>query len=208
MGNYIDISYIEDALNTEFSSTTNPTETQMEDYIDIAEEQFENEVGNFRLSDNVEYKDGTKSGYLFLDKKPINSITSVEINNGDIFSPDYEELETDEYAIVDSSIGQIALSSSSRGKLKYKVTYNSGYSAETMPKQIQYCVYLMTMRLAFQKTLFTDYGSTYGVTETIDVGVYKEVTKGGSAYKGTVDIDNLINGVKGNIGTKFNTYLY
>ena len=95
-----------------------------------------------------------------------------------------------------------------KGSKQYRVTYTGGYTPATMPNGIKDLIYYMSWQEVFNTTLLNTQGSG-NTTETIDVDVYKEVTKGGSYYvNGTRDIDTLVDNEKANFRGKLQTYLY
>lgn len=205
MGNYIDQDYIENILGLEFGSDTTPNETQITTYISLGEAKFEDEVGVFTEQDITETIKGLHDG-LLVTYTPINTITSIYKSDGTWdrnFSDN--EIESDEYRIDDANRGKILLEQPYVG-VEYQITYNAGYSSETMPAKLKNLVFLYAMREIFKNTLFSTNGNVGNYTETIDVDVYKQVT-GGNPYEGIKVIDNLIAEEKRFFKGRLKTYL-
>jgi hypothetical protein len=86
MGNYIDLDYIEATSGRVFTETTTPSSTQINNYINLAEQDFERECGSYLEVETTEsVKCGSKG--IYLSNLPINSITSIKQSNGDTINP-------------------------------------------------------------------------------------------------------------------------
>lgn len=208
MGNYIDETYISDRLGITIDESSSPSLTQITDAISKAEEDFEREFGIFREQvDVIETVDGGNSYIYVSSALPITSITQIEHNEGTLFDEDFKVVPVTDYKLYDGSLGKIALSNGFLGRQNYRITYDGGYSSADMPNNIKYMIYLMSMRSIFDTTLLNSQGQG-NTTETIDVDVYKEVTKGGNYFvNGLRDIDVLIDNEKANFRGKLKTYL-
>lgn len=192
MTNYIDISDIETYLGVTFDATTSPTLTQMTEYLNKAESDFENDVGVFKSQTNTDVLvDGHYFG-IILDKLPVVSITSVKERSGTLFNPTYTAISSGDIYIKNADIGTIYLANPVVGEQQYKVTYVSGYAKASMPETIKTLVMMYALRHAFQFTFFDTNGEIGGKTEIIDVDVYREITNGGSPYAGLKAIDDVI----------------
>lgn len=211
MGNYIDINYIEERLNITIDDDTSPNTTQLNHAIDKAEFDFDDEFGIYREQVGiVEVIDGSYEFIYTKDSLPLTAISQIEVRQGTIFDPTWVVLTTSPatYVIYDSELGKIAVSFGVKGPQQYRVTYTGGYASVDMPGNIKDLIYYMAWQEVFNNTMLNTQGSG-NTTETIDVDVYKEVTKGGSFYlNGTRDIDILVDNQKANFRGKLHTYLY
>lgn len=206
MGDYIDISYIEDSLGTSFTDDTTPNITQVDNFISLAEEEFERNVGVFKLIDNTEILNGTLLG-LKVSNLPINSITSIEHNDGTRFDIDWSTIDSDEYVIDEGSIGTILLACPIVGDKNYRVVYSSGYDFDDVPLIFKNLVFLYAMRHVFNNTLFATNGDVSGSSEIIDVDVYRQVTNGGNPYNGIVSLNNVINSSQQKVFRSLRTFV-
>lgn len=204
MGNYIDLEYIEATSGRTFTETTTPSSTQINSYINLAEQDFQRECGSYLEEETTEIvKCGSKG--IYLSNLPINTIVSIKQSNGDRISPLFQTgLESTDYRLKNITTGFIELRHSYIG-LEYEVTYTSGYDSENIPENIKYLVYLYTMRYIFNNTILNTDGNFGNSQEIIDVGVYKEIT-GKSLYTdGLVSLDRLISDAKSALSKKFKT---
>lgn len=204
MGNYIDLEYIEATSGRTFTETTTPSSTQINSYINLAEQDFQRECGSYLEEETTEIvKCGSKG--IYLSNLPINTIVSIKQSNGDRISPLFQtELESTDYRLKNITTGFIELRHPYIG-LEYEVTYTSGYDSENIPENIKYLVYLYTMRYIFNNTILNTDGNFGNSQEIIDVGVYKEIT-GKSLYTdGLVSLDRLISDAKSALSKKFKT---
>jgi len=185
----------------------------MNEYMDLAEADFESEVADMSLQDiSNELVDG-HSNCIVLSHIPVNTVGTIEINRGTRFDTDWSNIVTDvsktlpNYAVVDeSAIGKVILNYPTIGDKIYRVSYNSGYSYANMPINIKQLVRIMTLRHVFKNNFFSSQGSG-NVQEVVDVEVYRRITGGGSPYKGLTDIDNVISDAKGKVLRKFRTFV-
>lgn len=206
MGDYISVSDIETITGVTYSTSTTPTLAQITDYIISAEARFENEVGTFKETTFTdEIVEGYSTGLWLRELIPLNSLTKIEVNHGNVFDPVWTDVtSTIKYYIKNSSIGEVVLSAPMIGERQYRVSGTSGYSTATMPRLIKDLVVLYTMREIFKTEFFENKNAN--VTETIDVDVFKEVTKGGSVFNGLSDLDKLIESEKANVKNRLTTY--
>lgn len=198
MGNYLSVAEFEGFIGLTYSATTSPTSTQISSFIDLAEIELEDSVGVYKTGTTTdEICDGHYFG-LLLKKRPLVSVTSLSINYGTPFVPNwtvvYSNVVTNKtkIAIEKPSISKLLLSPAIVGTGNYKITYVSGYT--TIPANIKYLVFLMAYRKIFNMTSLQTNGSNE--IETIDVGVYRSVTNGGNLFNGIKDLNSLIDSEK------------
>ncbi len=164
------------------TSSTSPSLVQVTQYIDNAEIQFEKKVGKYSTETDKTSVVKCDSKGLYVDEGHITSITSISVSNGDIITPTFTTIESTDYKLHDAEFGRILLRNPIVGR-EYQVIYDYGYDLVDVPITIKEIVYLMTMDRVFKLHLFEN-NLAGDVTRTIDVDVYKEVTKGGDAFEG------------------------
>ncbi len=203
MGDYIQATDITAKTGVTYSSTSSPTLNQINAYIASAESQFESECGVFKdvTFTNV-ITDGYSFGLWLNEYVPLNTITLLEENTGDDFTPVWVTSTLKKY-IDDSNLGKVILDNPVIGHRIYRVSGTCGYT--TIPQKIKDIVMLYVWREIFQNEFFSKKGAS--VTETVDVKVYKEVTNGGSLSNGVKDLDSLIEERKSNLQKRLTTYL-
>lgn len=203
MGSYINADDITSYTGVEYTSTSSPTLNQINAYILSGESDFEKECGVFKstIFSNV-IVDGCSFGFFLSDYVPLLTITAIEQNLGDDFTPIWSSSDID-YYIDDADIGKVVVSNPFIGHRLYRVSGTSGYSS--IPQNIKDIVMLYVWRQIFQNEFFSKKGAS--VTETVDVKVYKEVTNGGSLSKGLDDLDSLISKRKSNLQKGYITRL-
>lgn len=198
---YLSVSDVELATGVTYTASTNPTLTQLQDYITRAEAQFETEVGVYKEQTITnEIVDGEWFGCK-VSGFPLTVITQIIPNSGTEFELDWtgSALSASEYYIKTADISKIKIVNPQVGNRKYKVDYQSGYAYASMPQTIKDLVLLYTMNFVFENTLFNTSGNISGKTEIIDVDVYREITNGGSAYEGTKALRQIIEDKKGRL---------
>jgi len=190
--------------NTTPSDSTSPSELQVLDYIEMAEMDFELEVGNYSIQDDVDVISKGRAHGVTLDY-PVTLVNSIYISNGDLYNPTWSTnpLNTTDYALKDN--GRIIIRDTVVNR-EYKVNIDSGYSVEDMPQNIKYLVYLLSMKFAFNSHLFENNISD-NTTRIVDVEVYKEITNGGNPFGGFSSLNTMINDAKSNIKGKLRSRL-
>jgi hypothetical protein len=203
MGDYIQISDIQNITGVIYNEESSPTLNQIETYIKSAENQFELECGVFK---EQEFEDIIVDGYSFgiwlKQFIPLKELTLIEVNKGNDFEPEWETADIKHY-IENPMLGKVVFSMPIIGHRVYRVSGISGY--EVIPQHIKDLVILYVFRQIFQNEFFSKKGAS--VTETVDVRVYKEVTNGGSLSNGINDLDLLIETRKQNLQNRLKTYL-
>lgn len=199
---YLSVSDVSGYLNKTYSTTSNPTTAQMEKYITIGEKEFENEVGVYTTTDNTLYLRASRNG-LILPIIP-NTITKVYSSDGVKVNPTYTQLSSDDYEQSNEDNRIILLKYPYVGYL-YKVEFTSGYDYADMPEHIKYLVFLYAMRSMFEKSNINEGGSD--VTTTIDVDVYKKVTRS-SPLKGFQALYTMIEDRKKSLMQSGNLKVY
>ncbi len=71
---------------------------------------------------------------LHITNRPISAITLVEIIND---AEDVETVDSDEYQLANNEVIRNDESRWLRGRFNYRVTYNGGYSAATLPAGLE-----------------------------------------------------------------------
>lgn len=202
MSNYIDPSDIEFRLGVTFGTETSPTLAQVQEYIELAENEFELDNGLYREQTDVpEYIIPNKYG-VKVNNLPINSITSIKVSNGDRITPTYSDILTTDYSVSKKTDSLILIRNPIASR-EYEVIYSTGYSKASMPKYIKNTVFLYTMKQLFNNHLFESNGGS--TVETIDAEVYKLVTSH-SAYEGKDYLTPMINEEKKKYGTRLKVY--
>lgn len=180
--------------NTTPSTTTTPSLSQVLDYIEMAEADFEEEVGIYSLQDDLDVVTIGRAHGISLDY-PVTLVNSIYISNGDLITPTWSLLPSTDYALKDN--GRILLRDSVINR-EYKVNFDSGYAVADVPRNIKYLVFLMTMKYVFNTHLFENNISD-NTTRIVDVEVYREITKGGNPFNGFGALNIMINDSKANI---------
>ena len=148
MADYIDLAYFSSYTRTVFDSESDPTDVQMQIYIDDANQEVEDLTGRVwnRVDGYVEYIESPNELQL-LSKRPVLNIQSVVDDNGDAVS----------YTVVDRDF--IKLSK----QVPITVTYDYGY--DNVPIAIKKLATLYALRSSVQ-------GASAGAdnTESISVG--------------------------------------
>lgn len=132
---FTEISMIEGELNLStgsINSTTNPSETQVYDWIDQAQDIISRKTGiNYgkTLNSNKIFDWENNDGILYLE--PFTSITALYYNvSSDETSPSWVEKTEDIHFITYPSYGHVEFLKSqfnpSGGKRKFKITYTTG----------------------------------------------------------------------------------
>ena len=148
--------------------------------------------------------DGYSFGIWLKNRTPLKEITNIQINRGTEFDTNFVDYNTKFY-ISNSEIGKVELPNTFIGNRQYKVRGVYGYTKEELPIQIKELVKLYVFREIFRAEFFENKNAD--TIETIDVNVYKEVTRGGSIINGLTSIDDLITQEKGNLKNKLKSYL-
>jgi len=188
------------------SATTSPNEDQVQKYIDLAVLRFEKEVGVYRQQTGVsEQMFGDAKG-IFTKNVPITSITSIHESNGDVITPTWTEIDSNDYRIYKADIGRVWLRFPYSLKREYKIVYDCGYSPDEMPENVKSIIYYMTMDSIFKFHLF-DNNIGSNVTKIVDVDVYREVTKGGDPFAGFGAMTKIINDEKVTLKGALRTFI-
>lgn len=204
MGNYIDIDYIETISGRIFSDTTVPNTTQVEEYIKLAETEFESEVGDFTSSTNVDRVYGIRDG-IYVNSLPLSSINYIKSSDGHPTNPTFNDaMDSTNYRIMSANTGKVRILNAIP-KLEYEISYTSGYSSEEMPDDVKYLVYLYFMQYVFNETTLSTDGNFGDSQVIIDVDVYKEITGKSMYVDGMSALNNLINNAKKKLKKSFNT---
>lgn len=87
----------------------------------------------FDNDDYVEIYSGDGGRFLYLKNYPISAVTKIEYRNGPNSNPNWQELSSDDYYLIDSR--SIAKDSKFiEGFNNYRVTYSAGY--EELPAEL------------------------------------------------------------------------
>ena len=148
MADYIDLTYFSNYTRTVFDSNTTPTDTQVQQYIDDANQEVEDLTGRVwdRVDGHVEYIDAPKQLQL-LSMRPVLGVTSVQDLNGNDVS----------FSVVDRDFIKL----DTRGPVN--VTYDYGY--DNVPIAIKKLATLYTLRSSIQGA-----SASADNTESISVG--------------------------------------
>lgn len=184
MSKYISLTFVEDYTGLSFTADTVPSLSQVQDYIDIAESEFDARYGDMAGSTQVEEIVERIGNTLFLSNVPISSIVSLERNTADVFSPVWEAVSTDDFVIRDD---KVVIKSSGR---EFRVTYVPGY--QSIPLFLKEIVVLMVMEKSFINDFLRVGGSPGGKQVVVDADVYRSITGGGSIYQGIGDLKSLV----------------
>lgn len=204
MGDYIDIDYVQKITGRTFDSTTEPTSTQIEHFINLAEKEFEREFGSYLETTTVEQIEAVRD-CLYVTNLPITSITYIKTTDNHPTNPQVlDTLNSTDYMIKYEDTGKVMVLNAYPGRL-YEISYVSGYTELTLPDNVKYLIFLMTMKYVFNATITNSDGNFGNSQVIIDVDVYKEIT-GKSYYTDSLDtIDKLINNTKASINKKMRT---
>ena len=148
--------------------------------------------------------DGMSFGVWLRNRTPLKEIVSIETNIGNRFELNWSDKEL-KYYISNPEIGKVDLASPIIGDRQYRVSGVYGYEKNELPSIIKQLVMLYVFREYFKADFFNNKNSD--VTETIDVDVYREVTRGGSVINGISGIDNLIEKEKANVKNRFRSFI-
>ena len=148
--------------------------------------------------------DGYSFGIWLKDRIPLKKIVSIETNIGNRFDLKWSERST-KYYISNKDIGKVQLPNPIIGERQYRVSGVYGYEKNELPSIIKQLVMLYIFREYFKSEFFNK--KTADVTETIDVDVYREVTRGGSILNGMQGINELIEFEKRNLKNRLTTQL-
>lgn len=192
------------------TESTSPTLAQVQQYITLAESEFDSKVGDFSIqTDDVEIVKAKKfqnNGGIYYPAGHITSIKLLEVSDGDVFDPTWTVIDnspTVNYVIDNPLSGKILIRNYIL-KREYRATVDKGYALVDVPSNMKWAVYAMTQKRAFQNHLFKNNVSD-NVTRIIDIDVYKEITKGGNPFEGLGAIDVIISdslsSIKGNMRT-------
>jgi len=157
MGNYIDITLVEEYLGQTFDATTTPTSTTLNKFIDLSEQEI-NEVTGRNWGEetiNSETHDYPKYDIL-LNKYPVINVTEVKDKDGNILT---EGIDSD--YIVDGDF--IVLNKNNSLPLRIYVTYTAGYT------NVRSDAKMLTLLLTLKKLKQSDSSQTSNTT-SITVG--------------------------------------
>ncbi len=207
---YLSITDFSELRGVTPTATTSPTLTQVNEYITLAENEFDDKCGDFSeqtgLLEIVKGKKFQTEGGIYIPNGHITSLTLLEVSDGDLYDPTFTEITNTPIVnyVLDNSLTGRVLIRNYIPKREYRITFNSGYALASVPSNIKYIVYLMTMKRLFQGHAF-DNNVNDNVTTIIDVDVYREITKGGSVFEGLGALNSIIldemSTFKGNLRT-------
>ena len=194
VGTYLTLSDVEKRIHKQFTSTTIPTASQMEDYITWSEADFDAEFGEHSESTTIDEVLDAYSFGLITKRKPIKEIIQIFETIGSKYDLNWSDtpLPTRKYRIKNANIGYIEMASPLMGESTYKIDYTSGYSYSEMPHIIKEIVLLMALRYAFEEVLFKE-GNIDASEKVVDVDVYREITRGGSPFRTFSELDSVLN---------------
>jgi len=173
---YLDVNDFKKYLNiTTLDATTVPTEAQVISYINMAEGDFENDIGVFKNLDQTKIVKGIAIG-LYVPDLPISTISTISLSNGDLITPIFTLIPSTDWTISDNAAGRVLLRNPFINR-EYEVNYTSGYTYLDMPEKIKYITFLYTMNYLIDTYVFDTQGGSESKSEIIDVGAYKEITK-------------------------------
>jgi len=190
---YLSVSDIEEILSISYTSAEI---ARMEKMIAVGTKAFETDVGVYSDDSSVDFLLSSSKGVL-LTKTP-SSTPVVYKPTGDMFNPTYVELLSSDY-IQDPLKPRFVKLRYPENGVRYKVMYNSGYTFATVPYEIKYLVFLYTMLSDFETSVIANEG--LDVTQTIDVDVYKKITKG-NPYNGFGALQEMIQTRKATLVSK------
>jgi len=125
----------------------------IESFINQITELFESfcAVDSFKAADYTEYVDGNDTQYIFVKNKPVNSITSINVDADWAFGSD-TELDSDTYRIADSRYIVRKDYVFSEGTQNVEIKYNAGYSIIPLDLKMV-AVEEVVRRLKYRKSL-------------------------------------------------------
>lgn len=131
----------------ELKSYLGVTDTSQDDvlniFLDSANDFVEAYVGrNIEADDYTEYKDWDGQRYILLENYPVNTITSFQVNQWTLDTPDYQDVDASEYKLSPKLWKIFLTFYKERGFQNYKIEYNAGYT--TIPGDLK----LATLKLA------------------------------------------------------------
>jgi len=185
------------------TATTSPSLSQVNEYIELAEIEFEGRATDYSEQTDVVLSSRARKfqigGGIYVEGGHLTNVSKVEVSDGNDFDPTWTELDTNpvSYIIDNALIGKIRINNYIMKRM-YRATVDKGYSLVNMPVNIKYAVYVMTMKKIFENHLF-DNNISDSVTRIIDVDVYKEISKGGNPFEGFGALDVIINDALTNI---------
>lgn len=203
MAKYLSITDFAEFRGVTPSIDTTPSESQVLNYIDVVEKDFDSKVGDFSLQTG---KSDIVKGLIFGFYIPyghVSNISKVEVSNGDVFNTSWSDVPITDYKIDNSLTGRVLLKNPIINR-EYRVTFDSGYLIDDVPINIKYHIYLLVMNKIFHNHLF-DNNVSDNVERIVDVEVYREITRGGNLLDGFSAMDEIIkqsyNGLFGGLKT-------
>ena len=184
---YLSVEDVEKFLHTTYDEETDPSVEELEDFITLAEEEFENEVGVYTLRTATEYLRASVNG-VYLSNKPKDGDVNVYRSNGQKINPEFTELDEDSYMMSYESDYLLLLQFPEITNI-YKVEYETGYDYEDMPLNIKYLVFLYLVKRLVVRNMSKQTGDDS--IRTIDVEVYRQVTNS-NPYKGFTELNKMI----------------
>lgn len=146
-------------------------------FVDSANKYITNYIWrNITAQDYTEYVDWDWQRIILLDNYPVNSITSFKVNEWTIETPDWVDVDPNEYKLVPEEWKIFLTFYKRRGFQNYEIVYNAGYS--TIP---------WDLKLAWLKI-----ASTYYNTKDTD-WIERESVAGDSITFWTKETDNILN---------------
>ena len=108
--------------------TDSSQDTILEIFVDSANKYITNYIWrNITAQDYTEYKDWDGQRIILLDNYPVNKITSFKVNYWTIDTPDWVDVDANEYQLVPEE-GKIFLTfNKRRGFQNYEIEYNAWY---------------------------------------------------------------------------------
>jgi uncharacterized phiE125 gp8 family phage protein len=111
-------------------------DSRIEDFINAASDFIEAVTGRkFKADDYTEYFDGNDLAYLLLSEFPINTVTSVHIDDQWVFAAASELVSTERRIMRDVLIARRCGIFHYKSTQSIKVVYNAGYA--TIPNHLQ-----------------------------------------------------------------------
>lgn len=197
---YIQVADVQSELEMTFSSSTSPTLATVTNWILEAEEEVDRETHTRWDAHDVtnEYLDCTFPTNIFLlQNRPLNSITSIQVNTGDDWTESWSTVTSTDYKILESDISKIMTKHYYYKDGFLRINYNAGYS--TIPSTLKELV----VKLVKKRYLMSRLDIAAGNTEYINIATTRIVSRSNenSSYKQQI-LDAEIQALYGRLGKK------
>ena len=139
---YTTVEDIESYLRTSFDSSTTPTDTQVQQYIEDVSNEIDEMVGTtFSVVSNVVeiFTPRVPSNKFLTKRYPLLSVDKLEYNNGTEFVPDWVEIDSSEYRVD----GDIIYTNQYYDK-QIRITYSYGHN--TVPTSVKELTTLLVVK--------------------------------------------------------------